>query len=104
MRIAQLYRGKCEGQTFLLCNGVAVWNTQVIRLHPEQTGNQSAVCAVSVTCESKAAVQRNICVNRCFAEQLASGESNAHRTGGMAAGRPYHNRTQNIKQTHENPP
>ena len=104
MCVAYLHGGEGERQPFLFGEGIAVWNAQVIRLHTEQTGNERAVGAVSVSCECKTAVQRNICVYGSFTEQLAGGQSDAHGTGGVTAGRPYHNGSQNIKQTHENPP
>ena len=102
--IAHLHGGEGERQSFLFGEGIAVWNAQVIRLHTEQTGNECAVGAVSVPRECKTAVQRNICVYGSFTEQLAGSQSDAHGAGGVTAGRPYHNGSQNIKQTHENPP
>ena len=97
MHVPQLHRRELDCQSALFRLLEAVRNTQIIRLHAEQPGNERAVRPMAVAGKRKAAVKGDVRMRRLFPQKLPRGKSDTHGARRMTAGWPHHNRAENVK-------
>lgn len=72
----------------------------VIDVHPQQSADDSAVCAMPAVCFSERAMQPDIRLDHPFAQQRIRGQPNARRARGMGAAWPNHHGTYQVEQIH----
>lgn len=72
----------------------------VIDVHPQQSADDGAVCAMPAVCFGERAMQPDIRLDHSFAQQRIRGQPNARRARGMGAAWPNHHGTYQVEQIH----
>ena len=103
MRTGYLYVLYLKIQSLAARNLKTVGDPHIIWFHPQKSCHNGLVSAMSSASRCKRTVKADTCTYWPAAQQCPGNIANSGGACCMGAGRPYHDRPQNIKNVHNSP-